>query len=206
MLAIFRMARNCYPSDPERLFVHQFGDGFLIVSEFHEQSLERCVTIAVALMRHVAACGLFARATIAEGEIAGIEGCYPREVLACLDGDSRVRLHDGLMTITPVMGTALIRAVRLDKKGPKGPLVLIEATKAQRLGGIPHQVTSDGEYAVIDWVHSEPSSLAEVQKVANIRTPSEFHLEESIKQYVAKNDLPPAWKESVREFLMVDTR
>ena len=57
MLAIFRIGRRCYPEPPDRLFAHQLGDGFVVVSDFHEPCLERCTAIAVALMRHVAASG-----------------------------------------------------------------------------------------------------------------------------------------------------
>ena len=56
------------------------GDGFAIVSEFREESLERPIAIAIALMRCVATTGAFAAAAIAEGEHADITGCYPREV------------------------------------------------------------------------------------------------------------------------------
>ena len=115
MRAILRIGRRCYPDVPERLFAHQFGDGFIVVSDHHEKSLERCVTIAVAIMRHVAASGRFVRGAIGEGEMSDISGCYPKEVLGFLEDDHTICLEAGLMTITPVMGSALIRAVRTDK-------------------------------------------------------------------------------------------
>jgi len=43
MRAIFRIGRKCFPASPERLFAHQLGDGFLIISDFPERELgARC--------------------------------------------------------------------------------------------------------------------------------------------------------------------
>jgi class 3 adenylate cyclase len=79
MPGVFRVGQLCFPRDPERLFAYQAGDGFLIVSDFHEPSLDRCVSVAVALMRHVAgARGRFTRCSIAEGDLADITARHSR--------------------------------------------------------------------------------------------------------------------------------
>ena len=57
MLAIYRIGTKVYPNDQKRLLVHQMGDGFAIVSDFGEASLERPIAIAIALMRCVATTG-----------------------------------------------------------------------------------------------------------------------------------------------------
>ena len=54
--------------------MHQMGDGFAIVSDFGEATLERPIAISIALMRHVGSTGMFATAAIAEGEFADITG------------------------------------------------------------------------------------------------------------------------------------
>src|SRR5712691_3597868 len=64
MTAIYRIGTFAFPENPERIFAHQAGDGFAIVSEFGEPSLERPVAIATALLRHVATTKLFAKAAI----------------------------------------------------------------------------------------------------------------------------------------------
>ena len=53
MGAIYRIGTRVYPHEVKRLFVHHLGDGFAIVSDFGEASLERPLGIAAALMRHV---------------------------------------------------------------------------------------------------------------------------------------------------------
>ena len=83
------------------------------------KSLDRPVAIGVALMRHVAACGRFARAAIAEGDFADIRSCYPPMICEAMGPDRRVNIGMGLMTIFPVMGTALIRAVGVAKHAPE---------------------------------------------------------------------------------------
>ena len=62
MRAIFRVGRNCYPDEMERICAHQFGDGFIVIGDHHEESLDRCVAIATAIMRHVAAHGAYTKA------------------------------------------------------------------------------------------------------------------------------------------------
>ena len=121
MGAIHRVGTWVYPGERERLFVHQMGDGFAIVSDFGERSFERPLGIASALMRHLASTGTFAAAAVAEGEFSDITGCYPEEVMkACEDGHV-VPLSAGLMTLSPVMGTAFIRAHSLHAHAPSGP-------------------------------------------------------------------------------------
>ena len=82
MRAIFRIGRRCYPQSPEAITAHQFGDGFIVMSWAHEPSLDRCAAITVAIMRHMAGNGGYARAAIAEGDLADVQGCYPEEVMS----------------------------------------------------------------------------------------------------------------------------
>jgi hypothetical protein len=204
MRAIFRTARSCYPREPDRLFAHQFGDGFLIVSDFHEISLERCAAIAVALMRHVAGTGRLTRAAISEGELSDIQGCYPKEVLECLEGDHTVDLHMGLMTIVPVMGTALIRAVGVDKIAPRGPLLTIHSSKASRLGSsVPWQTISGTELVSIDWVHMQSDLLAWLLQTARLKAPSNESLEKILSNYCKEHSVRDDWRKNVHGLLHV---
>ena len=135
MLAVHRIGKNVFPEPPERLFAHQLGDGFLIVSDFHEEDLNRAASIATLLMKFITSFGVFARGAIAEGELSGITGCYSNEVMnECDNGDwSTSRMGAGLMTIFPVMGTALINAVGIDKRSPKGPLLTLPKNYSDRI-------------------------------------------------------------------------
>lgn len=220
MLGIHRIGTRCYPEEPDRLFAHQYGDGFAIVSSFHEQSLTRCVCIAVALMRHVAAGKCFARAGIAEGQMADITGCYPQEVLADREGNrtvdlgggmkirheegSTVRMRAGLMTINSVMGSGLIRANKVDKLAPRGPLLSIQTAKAHRIGD-GFNITRDQrtEVSVIDWVHAASPTIQHIQSSASLRAPDASTLEKSLLQYCGEQSVPDEWRTSVRDFLRI---
>ena len=204
MRAIFRVGRECFPDSPERLFAHQLGDGFLVASDFGEESLERCVSIAVALMQHVAASGRLTKAAIAEGELSDIQGCYPGEVLDELEGDHRVSLRMGLMTIFPVMGTALIRSVKVAEASPSGPLLTIESSKADRIAAsIPIQPVEGTGLSAIDWVHMDTPLLANIQRQARLIAPGAAKLEGMLARYCSEHQLKPEWVASVRKYLGV---
>lgn len=53
MEGIYRIGVRYYPESPDRIFAHQLGDGFVIVSDFPEDTLDRPVAIALSLLRHV---------------------------------------------------------------------------------------------------------------------------------------------------------
>lgn len=92
MEGIYQIGTRIYHADPDRLFAHQFGDGFIIVADFHEPQLDRCAAIAIALMRHVSG----ARPAIAEGAFADISGLWPMAIQAAAvrDGaDDRVAVE-----------------------------------------------------------------------------------------------------------------
>jgi hypothetical protein len=205
MRAIFRIGRECFPDSPERLFSHQIGDGFLVVSDFGEESLERAVTVAVALMQHVAASGRLTKAAIAEGELGDIQGCYPRGVLDELEADHTVSLHMGLMTIFPVMGTALIRAVKVAELSPSGPLLLIEKLKADRVPEcIPRKPVVGTDLVSIDWVHTATDQLISIQKCVRLSAPKPAELEAILQGYCKQFPLKQEWVNSVREYLGVN--
>jgi len=105
MEGIYRIGVQCYPESPDRIFAHQIGDGFIIVSDFPEESFERPVAIALSLLRHVAHSGRYAKATISDGEFSDILSCYPSSVINAAGSDKRVRMGRGVMTLFPVMGT-----------------------------------------------------------------------------------------------------
>jgi hypothetical protein len=133
MEGIHSIGERCYPESPHRLFAHQTGDGFVIVSEFGAVSLEVPAAIAIVLLRHVAARGRFAKASIGEGEFADIWGCYPARIREARIGEDSVRLGGGVMTVFPVMGTALIDAVGVGKRSPSGSLLTVASRNSARL-------------------------------------------------------------------------
>jgi len=204
MRSIFRIGRMCFPDSPERLFAHQISDGFLVVSDFGEDNLERAITIAVALMQHVAATGRLTKAAISEGELSDIQSCYPREVLNELESDHRVSLRMGLMTIFPIMGTALIRAAKVAKTSPSGPLLIIEKSKATRIPPhIPLCEVQNSDQLSIDWVNMNSELLSKIQSEAGLSQLGSEKLKELLATYCTEHKLPEKWVNGVRTYLGV---
>lgn len=206
MEGIFRVGCQCFPESPDRLFAHQLGDGFVIVSDFPEDTLDRPIAIALALLRHVAHSGRFAKATIAEGQFADIQSCYPSVVIKAAGSDRRVSLGAGVMTLFPVMGTALIRAFLVAKNCPSGPLLAVAAAERQRLpdGLVIHEVPSR-DIVVVDWIHSQNELATEIAKKAGLNKPHMSTIAELLSKYCQEQNVTKEWKESVRDFLDVST-
>lgn len=202
MEGIYRIGVQCYPESPDRIFVHQLGDGFIIVSDFPEDSLERPVAIALSLLRHVAHSGRYAKATIADGEFADILSCYPSSVINAAGPDKRVRLGRGIMTLFPVMGTALIRAISVAKKCPSVPLLAVAIENRERIpdGLIVHEVSSLG-IILVDWIHSENKLAKDIAIKSHLNWPDTSIVSTQLKEYCQTQQVKEEWKTSARDFL-----
>jgi len=207
---IFAIGRKCYPRDGERLFAHQMGDAFYIASDFHEESLDRCAALAVALMRGMTEIGCVARASIAEGDMADYSGCRPREVQteAHRNGDADVvSLGDGLMTLQSVMGQGLINAVTLDKlTNTKGAILTIAASNAGRLspGFVTRELAEAPGIISIDWVHSNSERIDEIVERTRLPNPTSGTLEQRLRDYVAEHGLQPKWSDPTFRYAGLD--
>ncbi len=197
MEGIYPIGTKVCPETPYRLFVHQTGDGFIIVSEFAERSPELPVSIAIVLMRFVLMSGGTAKAGVAKGEFGDKTGCYPDIIRQSMERDGTVRLGQGLMRIFPVMGTAQIKAYRLTRC-EKGSLIIVGSGLANRLGnGIVVSKREQG-YVVVDWIHSRSPALNEIFQKTGIYPTGETTLEERLSSYVKdihNTDLRP-WVEN----------
>jgi hypothetical protein len=205
MEGIYHIGCKCFPESPERLFAHQLGDGFVIVSDFHEESLDRPIAIAISLLRHVASSGRFAKAAISEGRFADIQSCYPATVTNSLGSDNRVSLGAGLMTIFPVMGTALIRAFSLGKNCPSGPLLVVASAERERLPtGLVMYETPSQDIILVDWVHSQTGLTEKIINEAGLNAPNTIKLEESLRNYCRTQDVEEEWAANVGNYLGVE--
>lgn len=202
MEALCRIGQNVYPQEGDRLFCHQFGDGFLVGSDFHENDLSRAVLIAIATLRHVLSASRVARASLVEGNISDIAGCYPKEVRESEDR-GRVSLGAGLLTTNPVLGEGLLRSVGLEKRGPRGPLFLVDSALAARLHGDILLLDAAPGIVSVNWLRGEPVGLAEIQRGANLKMESESERVERLLQYIDTNEsLTEEWKYGARTFLL----
>lgn len=128
MDAVYRIGSLCFPGTSEknyseRLFAHQFGDGFIVCSDYPEPDASRAIAISIAILRHLILKGVAAKAAISTGDLSGIKGCYPQPM--CDASEDRLDLGMGLMTIIPVMGTALTKAHKLGASH-KGAVLVVE--------------------------------------------------------------------------------
>ncbi|MCY4239000.1 MAG: hypothetical protein OXC93_11720 [Rhodospirillaceae bacterium] len=209
MWAIHRIGTRVYPNEGDRLFVHHMGDGFAIVSEFGEPSFDRPLGIAVALMRHVASTGMFAAAAVSEGDFADTTGCYPDEVMRDCEDGHVVRLGAGLMTLSPVMGTAFIRAYRLNEDTPSGPFMVVSQKHEDRIpsGFEFRSVRGKRKTGLIsvDWIKTESPTVARIQNSASLQAPKADDLVQAIRNYCV--DYPcvgKSWFGNLRDILSVD--
>ena len=202
MGAIYRIGKKVYPNEVERLFVHQTGDGFAIVSDFGEDTFERPVAIAIALMRHVVSTGMFAAAAIAEGDLADITGYYPGEVIDDLDGNT-VKLGEGLMTLSSVMGTAFIRAYKLNEKAPSGPFLVVPKDYNRIcIADLPVKTIKNTQLLSIDWVRAGRQTLGEIQAQACLVSPKSNDLVQKIIEYCTDYpDMGEKWSRQLRDLL-----
>jgi hypothetical protein len=158
MAAVFRIGMKVYQN--ELFLCYQFGDGMLITSDRHERDLSRAVLITVAILRHMLSVDRFARASLVEGQVADVIGCYPKEVREAMDpSTSTVRLGRGLLTISPVSGEGLVKTARLEKKGPRGPLFLADAPLSSRLPSDVYTAVTAGGAISLNWLKGEPRGL-----------------------------------------------
>lgn len=202
MEAIFLIGEKFYPETPNRIFAHQTGDGFVIVSEFAADTLNVPVAIAIALLRHVSVRRRFAKAAIAEGGFAGITGCYPKRIRDAEEKDGRVFMGSGLMTVFPVMGTALINSVAVAKRSPSGALLTLNESDTTRLpSGCLVQQVADKKLVAVDWVHSSLPLVAEIQAAAGLRAPTAEAMTGYFSNYIKTTEVPQQWKANSNWFL-----
>ena len=162
-------------------------------------------------MRHMASTGTFASAAVAEGEFSDITGCYPKEVMKDCEDGHVVQLNAGLMTLSPVMGTAFIRAYRLHGQAPSGPFVTVSEEHEDRIpGGFEFRSVQDKGDSIllsIDWMRAENPTVARIQDAASLQAPKAEELVQAIRSYCA--DYPSVrgkWSDHLRTLLSVDLK
>ena len=184
MEALFFVASKKFSTAPERLFMHQFGDGFVVVSDFIEPTPQRPIAICLAIMRHLIGRGVATKAAISGGDFADISSCYPERVLAASQDRRHVNIGEGVMTIIPVMGMALIAPYKLANRR-SGAVLLLDSTIFVSLPiGV---IAQPGSPAVIDWIHSVFPLVTEVAKTAGLVTPDASVTEAHLQSYIDDN-------------------
>ena len=206
------------PRDPggfPPLGVHQIGDGFVVVSHSANEPINQPIAVAIGLLRYMLCKGLPASAGVSTGGFGDIVGCYPPELRDKLDDTNAIRDADkGIMTVWPVMGTALINAYRTSHARPKGPMLLVDATNCV---AEPNMVLlgPPGSILAVDWISPQPKPLADaVEQVLEALSdpePSALRdrlreqqvLRDELRQYLEEHSskLRDDWKESAMQLV-----
>lgn len=202
---IFKIGNSLFPEPPERLFAHQLGDGFVIISDFVEQSLERPISIAVALLQSTLLRGGTARAGISEGDFADIRGCYPDLIKENRNDDGILRLGHGILTTFNVMGSALIRAVKITKKIPKGPCLLIDLNLKHKVpADIFPSINETNDTLELNWFITHLNGLNKIHECLEIDPLDTNILAKNMKDYLsnsASSSLSKEWKASANRLI-----
>ncbi len=184
MEALYKVGSLVFNRESERLFIHQFGDGFAVMSDFHEDVPTRPLTICIAIMRHLLKKGVATKAAISAGDFADISGCYPKEVMSASDDGRHIKIGEGLMTIIPVMGMALISAHKLADTD-SGALLLLDSLAFSK---IPEGViVQHGTTAIVDWVHSTVAGVEEICEKSGLEKVTSMDAEAMLTSYIEAN-------------------
>ena len=121
---IWYIGRDIYPNSSDRLFIHQYGDGIAITSEFLDEKLTRPIYISIFLMQYMLNKNCLLQIGIAQGEFTDILNCYPAAVIkeaediSCQFGSiGGLRVGAGIMNFQQIMGLSFISAVELSNNG-----------------------------------------------------------------------------------------
>ena len=126
----------------------------------------------------------------------------------CEDGHV-VGLGAGLMTLSSVMGTAFIRAYRLNGETPSGPFMIVSEEHRDRVpnGYEVRSVQGKGKNTLlsIDWMRSECPTVARIQNAASLRAPKAGEAVQAIRTYCAEDPcVREKWSRNLRTLLSVD--
>jgi hypothetical protein len=201
MEALYRIGSSGFSSAKGRIFMHQLGDGFVVVSEFPEETAETPLSICLGIMRHLIARGVATKAGISRGGFGDIFGEYPPAIRKAAEDHRYVPLGDnsdyGLMTIIPVMGSALTKSCRL-LNCRHGAVLLLDTTAFCKLpSGI---ITWAKSPTVIDWVHTDIPRVRELCNSCGLEYVNSSEAEAFLRKYVKDNHpLPPEWVSSTMD-------
>lgn len=200
--AIWLVGSKVFHNLEDRLFIHQYGDGFAIVSDHHERDLNRAVNIGVFIMQRILILGGVARAGLSEGEYGDILGMYPHSIeneaarifqeTGCSGGLSVGR---GIMNINQTMGSSFINSVSVGKAKRKGPLFLTNAVLQNRLhledSTLVHASNGISE---INWLQYSSDGLDAIFLKTGIEKPSIDDLSRTLRRYLENEKISLRWK------------
>jgi hypothetical protein len=200
MEGVYRIGLGSVRIGIPRLFAHHIGDGFVLVDDGGVANVNRLVAAAVALHQFtLVKSGHFCASAIDKGTMADVVGCYPRNVRDAQTRDGVVRLGAGLMTIFPVMGTAIINTHRLLAQAHGAVILLPKSHAASLEPGI--RSTAVGDIVFVDWLASDSPAIATAKEVLGLTRVGAAQLTELFETAVSRNRCEPEWIACTSRFL-----
>jgi len=200
MRCIFRVGTKVFPEHHRRIFAHQIGDGFVIVSNASETSLTQPISICIAIMRTILLLHFgTTRAGISDGDFGDYYSCYPEEIRNHQEDHGLFRLGYGKMTISQVMGDALINSYKIQSKAPKGPCLFIDPRLEQYVpdDGLVIGRTERGDIA-IDWINSSMDAAANVLNKMGYINAESSELKSLMEKYINDYNMKNEWAKNAR--------
>lgn len=194
--SIHYIGTQIYNKEPWRLFVHQCFDGFFIVSSTINEDLKRAISIAVLLMRSAILQNYVMKSAIAVENVADVGGRY-----SVKSENGVIRLGEGLMTITRVMGKGMANAYKLSNQA-SGPLLLIEDTKVPNMIEFKHNKANYSAFG-LNWMSSDFNNDIEKLNPKENAIFDQKLLNNRVKDYVKENEktLSGNWKKNAQILL-----
>jgi|3_EtaG_2_1085321.scaffolds.fasta_scaffold00215_12 hypothetical protein len=202
ILDIYTIGTKVYPDYPERLFVHQLGDGFIIVSSFPEETLNRPISIALALMKSAMINGGVLKAGISSGNFADVSGMWPQVIRDNrVEGTSTLRLGGGIMTLFPVMGNALINAHKAASSAGSGPHLVVDNRIKNLFPNSLTNIDQNDQVFYLDWVESGTEVCTNILETLGYGNLASDQIKVKLKKYIQENKLPSEWVANALKYL-----
>jgi hypothetical protein len=183
--ALLDGAGRLLPKVHPRVNAHQIGgDGFILVADSNEGKPEVPISIAVLLMQVLLINGSVGKGGISEGDFADHKSCLLALRNLHKVGDKTFSLGDGILTVFPVMGTALINAHRRKEHAPSGCLLAIDSAMLETKPEGVLLSQSGPDFAVIDWIHTRTATMDDMLKRTRLSLPAPSDLRNRLGAYV----------------------
>ena len=195
MRCICRVGCRVFPEHHHRIFAHQVGDGFVIVSYASVSTLSQPIAISIAIMRTMLFLHFGAtRVGISDGNFGDYYSCYPEEVRQLKEEHALLKIGYGIMTISQVMGDALINSYKIQSKAPKGPCLIVDLRLKEYIpdDGLVIGKTEEGVIA-IDWINSSMGEAMDVIRNMGYINAENSQLASRMKDYINSYQMKGEW-------------
>ena len=200
---IYNLGKKVYNGETNSLFVHQLGDGFVIVSLNGAQDINNAIIIAITLMRLLLVNSYMTPAAISIGDFSDVVGCYPKQIQDEYHKEETIRIGHGVLRIFPVTGSSLINSWKLLSSSNSGPLLSLDSElfKFVNIAGLII-LESNERITEIDWLNSKINEIEKIGKILEYQEISNNNfLRIRFSDYLKENKLSEKWLKSASKML-----